>query len=407
MARVKVKFRPSSVEGKKGTVFYQVTHKRELKNVVSDVYLLPREWEAVNRRKRAAVYLDYVPEDLLLNAFVKRINEDLFQLHTIMENLETEESAFTVGDIVNRFRGFSCKSIYILSFFDEQVDLLDKSGKLGLSRNYQCVARIFSMFLDGKDIPIGHINVDFVCRFNSWLEKRGVIRNSISCYMRVIRSIYNKAVKKSGAMSANPFANVYTCVDTTVKRAINEHLLRKLYRLELTHKPNIRFARDLFLFSYFTRGMAFVDIAYLRMDNICGKSLSYTRKKTGQRLNVFIEPCVMAIIKKYHKPESIYVFPFIESTDEAEAFLQYQSALSLYNKRLKSLSAMLGQDVSLSSYTARHTWATSARNSKVPLSVISAGMGHTSEQTTRIYLDSLENSVIDKANRGLIARLRM
>ena len=407
-----MKFRSSIVQGKRGTVYYQVRHRGEVKSIVLDIRILPSQWDNIDCstgvaicRKRAADRFVYVPEDLELDALIKRINNGLQQLNAIIKNLETFDPDFSVYDIINNFQGFMSKGIYILDFFDEQIQLLRSSGKLGLLRNYQCVAHIFSLFLDGNDIPIGYINDNLICSFNKWLEERGVVRNSTSCYMRVLRSVYNKAVKQSGAMPAFPFANVYTGVDKTVKRAINNKLMRKLCRLDFTHSSKLGFARDLFLFSFCTRGMAFVDIAYLRMDNLNGNTLSYTRRKTGQRLNIFIEPFIWKIIKMYHKSDSLYVFPLINSYNYVEAFGQYQSAMSLYNKRLKVISSILGQGISLTSYTARHTWATSARNSNVPISVISAGMGHTSEQTTRIYLDSLENSVIDKANRGIIARL--
>ena len=107
------------------------------------------------------------------------------------------------------------------------------------------------------------------------------------------------------------------------------------------------------------------------------------------------------IIDKYECCSSVYVLPVLRAEDAAEAFAQYQTALNYYNRQLKVLSGLLELDYGLSSYTARHSWATAARNHNIPISVISAGMGHTSERTTQIYLSLLENSVIDTANRQL------
>ena len=132
--------------------------------------------------------------------------------------------------------------------------------------------------------------------------------------------------------------------------------------------------------------------------------IHYVRRKTGQSLFVRIEPCMWEIIRRYEEScrNTPYVFPFVKSQEPFRAFRQYQGALTRYNRSLKQLGEMIGLDRPLSSYCARHTWATAARDHHIPLAVISAGMGHASEKTTRIYLASLENSVIDQANKLLL-----
>ena len=153
--------------------------------------------------------------------------------------------------------------------------------------------------------------------------------------------------------------------------------------------------------------MAFVDIAFLRKQDIAGGTIRYVRRKTGQRLTIRIEPCMSDIIGRYSQVTrtSDYVFPLLNAEDPVRVFSQYQTALGYYNRRLKRLAELLELETPLSSYTSRHTWATTARNHNVPLSIISAGMGHASEKTTQIYLASLESSVIDQANRSIIASL--
>ena len=133
--------------------------------------------------------------------------------------------------------------------------------------------------------------------------------------------------------------------------------------------------------------------------------ICYARRKTGQLLSVRIEPSIQRIIDRYISSNSPYIFPILTSLDAAEAYEQYQVALNTHNRLLGRLSAMLGCGCKLTSYTSRHSWATAARNHNVPISVISQGMGHTSEQTTQIYLTMLENSVIDDANKGIIDSL--
>ena len=227
--------------------------------------------------------------------------------------------------------------------------------------------------------------------------------------MRILRSIYNKASHQHIVEQSFPFQNVYTGIDRTRKRAIDKDTILRLLKQDLSFSPSLSFARDLFIFSYCARGMAFVDIAFLRKQDIHNGTISYTRRKTGQRLIIRLEPCMDNILKRYAgtTKSSWYVFPLLSSENPEIAFKQYQTALGLYNRQLKKISNLMGLDTLLSSYTARHTWATVARNHHVPISVISAGMGHSSEKTTQIYLASLENSIIDNANRDLLAALNI
>ena len=201
------------------------------------------------------------------------------------------------------------------------------------------------------------------------------------------------------------FTEVYTGIDRTRKRAVSESIIAQLHRLELEAGTPLALCRDMFIFSYCTRGMAFVDIAYLKRANLQNGMICYARRKTGQLLSVRIEPSIQRIIDRYADTESPYVFPILSSLDANEAYEQYQVALNTHNRLLGRLSDMLECGCKLTSYTSRHSWATAARNHNVPISVISQGMGHTSEQTTQIYLTLLENSVIDEANKGIIGDL--
>ena len=251
-------------------------------------------------------------------------------------------------------------------------------------------------------LPLSALTEEVIANYNAFLIRRGLVRNSVSFYMRVLRAIYNKAARQKLIEQQHPFTEVYTGIDQTRKRAVNESIISQLYRLKLNPNTHIALSRDLFIFSYCTRGMAFVDIAYLKRSNIQNGVLTYTRRKTGQLLSIRVEPCIQRIIDRYACIDSPYLFPIITSTDATEAYEQYQAALNRHNRLLGRLSEMLGCGCKLTSYTSRHSWATAARNHNVPISVISQGMGHTSEHTTRIYLTMLENSVIDDANKGII-----
>lgn len=149
--------------------------------------------------------------------------------------------------------------------------------------------------------------------------------------------------------------------------------------------------------------MSFVDMAYLRRNDLKGGFLTYRRRKTGQRLCIRWEGCMQALLDKYPVNESPYLLPIIRRSDDERR--QYLNAIHLVNRQLKTLSRKLGLSSPLTMYVARHSWASIARSKHIPLSVISEGMGHHSERTTQIYLASLGNVVIDRANSRILKEL--
>ncbi len=297
------------------------------------------------------------------------------------------------------------KRTKVSAFGAEVIEACRLAGRLGTARNYERTLSSFGAFIREKgwgDLPFGKVTPSLIAEYERWLIGRGLMRNSSSFYMRNLRSIFNRAAEAGAACPQHLFKDVYTGIDRTRKRAVDEEFVVRLQKMDLRWSGALAMARDLFLFSYCTRGMAFVDLAFLRKEDIGGGAIRYVRRKTGQLLTVALEPCMGLIINRYWTDSGPYVFPIITSLDPTAAYEQYRIALNYHNRKLKRLAALLGEPLSLSSYTARHTWATTARNRHIPISVISAGMGHTSEKTTQIYLAALDNSVIDSANRGIV-----
>lgn len=295
-----------------------------------------------------------------------------------------------------------------LSFFiyiKKQIDELRKLGKNGTALNYERALNSFSSFMNGYDISIPCVSKQLIWQYNIYLSERGLKRNSVSFYMRILRAIYNKAAKQKLTDQNFPFADVYTGIDKTKKRAVDESAIKCLYKLNL-QDARLSFARDLFIFSYCAMGMAFVDMAFLKKEQIHDDYIDYTRQKTGQRIRVKLQHQTKALIDKYKETGSPYVFPIIKSSFRQKAYNEYVKGINEYNKYLKKLEAYLPCNTHLSSYTARHSWATIAHNThNLPVAVISAGLGHTSEKTTQIYLAEFDNSVIDNANKKITAAL--
>ena len=396
MATIKVKLRPSSVVERAGTIYYQVTHRRATQQITTNIRLQPDEWDTIGEQ----VVVSVADKSIIQN----RIDSDIALLKRIVKDLNNSGVTYSVGDIVKRFKSPECH-VLVLDFMQNQIRLMRNANRLGTALNYEKTMKNFVKFLGGVNLPFSAMTEQVIADYNAFLVQRGMVRNSISFYMRIMRAVYNKAVRQKLVEQSHPFTEVYTGIDRTRKRAVSESVISQLYKLNLAEGTPLALARDIFIFSYCTRGMAFVDIAYLKRENIQNGVICYARRKTGQLLSVRIEPSIQRIIDRYSSALSPYVFQILTSTETKPAYEEYQVAINNHNRQLRRLSKMLPAGCKLTSYTSRHSWATAARNHNVPISVISAGMGHTSEQTTQIYLTMLENSVIDDANQGLIRSL--
>ena len=287
----------------------------------------------------------------------------------------------------------------VLDALFNRVDYFTRNGHLATAQNYRSTAHSFEKFLTLKNLANTFFSTLTVKDYTQHLTmERMVKRNSLSFYLRILRATY---VNMGG--SSELFADAFTSVEPTRKRALSGKVLKTLGDMSLS--GSMAMWRDMFLVSFAARGMAFVDMATLKKIDICNRYILYRRHKTGTPLSVMIEPCMEEIMNRWSEPDSTFVFPIIKTPgDQIKRFREYQSGLNAYNKALRTLAAQVGLP-GLSSYSARHTWATSAYNAGIPVSVISEGMGHSTEKVTRIYLNQMDNTIIDQANRTLLRSL--
>lgn len=201
-----------------------------------------------------------------------------------------------------------------------------------------------------------------------------------------------------------PFRRVYTGVDKTVKRALPIRAIKKIKTLDLTMIPRLDYARDMFLLSFYLRGMSFVDMAYLRKNDLRNGYVTYRKRKTGQQLVIKWTKEMQLILDKYPRNGSGYLLPIIKNGTTNER-CSYRNASYNINNSLKKIAEMAGVEIPLTLYVARHSWASAAKAKGIPVGVISEGMGHDSEATTRIYLASLDTSVVDRANALILSSL--
>lgn len=226
--------------------------------------------------------------------------------------------------------------------------------------------------------------------------------------MRNLHAIYNRAVEDGYAPDdVNPFRHVYTGVDKTEKRAVSLQLIKSIADADLSLRPALSFARDMFVFSFCTQGMSFVDMAYLKDDNIKDGILTYRRKKTGQTIHVKYVDEIKGIVEKYNAKRTCnYLLPLLSKTEKKEAHEEYKRVSQRINRNVKKLGKLLGIPIKLTMYVARHSWATIAQSQHIPIATISRCLGHDNEQTTAIYLAGIETSETFKANDAVLQALK-
>lgn len=401
MASIKIRFRESIVEGKMGSCFIQIIHQRKIGILSTGIKLYAWEWDKVNNDVLWSE--DNPKRQLIVQAARARLWQVVNELREIVDSMEINNIDYTARMVIEEYKRRLAKNT-LFSFMGECIKELKDAGRERTSGTYHSTLKSFKEFRRGRDVCLNEINASLIKQFENYLKSKGVCLNTISFYMRILRAVYNKAIGDGIIREDHsPFRKVFTGVERTVKRAISKETVSRLLELDLKRKPNLDFARDLFLFSVFTRGMAFVDVAHLLKTDLLGDEIAYKRRKTGQRIRVKLLPYVLLIIDKHKiKDEKIpFLFPLCYCPWTKKE-LSYASALRKYNKTLEELSKMLKLEKPLSSYVARHTWATQAKKKGVSLAVISEAMGHTSENTTRIYLASFNEDVVDKANESVV-----
>ena len=320
-----------------------------------------------------------------------------------MTNIKSKRLKYTALSLISPFHQ-APQEQSLFPFMTGIITHLRQMGKQRTAETYHATLRSFMHFRRNKDVPLTDIDSDLMLTYEAWLHNRGVSKNSSSFYLRILRAVYNRAVEKEQITNRHPFKHVYTGVDKTVKRAVPFRIIKQIKQLDLSQNPVCDFARDIFLFSFYTRGMSFIDMAHLRKTDLRYGILTYRRRKTGQQLLIKWEKCMQEIVDKHPgTPDSPYLLPILSLPHDNPN--QYKNILSRTNRHLKEIAGLINLPVPLTLYVARHSWASIARSKHIPLSVISEGMGHDSERTTRIYLASLDTAVVDRANSMILKGL--
>ena len=402
MASFKLKFRPSTLPEQEGTLYFQVIHRRTVRMIHTGFHIRQDEWNDTTSSIRIAG----TPErQNFLRLTASKIKWYTNQLTAIITEMETKRVEYGTEDIVSAYKQLpTCPTWF--GFILDMADRKAKVGRPGTAKTYRDALSSFARFRQGTDIALDELNAEMMTLYEAWMKSRGLKRNSSSCYLRTLRTLYRKAVEMGLTADKGIFRHVFTGFAKTSKRAIPLESIRAIRLLRLPEGSPLTFARDMFILSIYLQGISFVDLAYLRKSDIRNGILQYDRKKTRQSLNIGWEPSMQAIVETYAHltTESPYLLPIITHADGTER-RQYEKAEHNINRNLKKIGRMAGLRIPLTTYVARHTWATTMRDMGYDLSIVSTGLGHDSLKTTQIYLSSIDTTTVMKANKKMIDKI--
>ena len=329
------------------------------------------------------------------------------ELQQRMLELNSEQKEYTTTTLLNNGNTkFELKTVSM--FYKELIEQYTRGDKCGNRLIYKGSFNSLKVFTNGKlDIPFNEIDIAWLNKYEKWLRSKGNRETTISLLFRTLRSAYNKAIKaKCARKSDYPFDDykINKFDTTTQKRAIAKtDVLKFTTEVQPIGKQQyMELSKDIFVFSYLCGGINFTDIANLNIQN--GR-LHYIRQKTKKLIKIGIPQEAMQIIEKYSKESKGYLFPILDSKIHKTA-LQKQNRihkiLGKVNKNLKLLAAQLGVEANLTTYVARHSFASVLKKSGVNIALISEALGHSDLATTQIYLDSFDNEQVDEAMKNLL-----
>ena len=402
MASIKLKFRPSTVPDKEGTLYFQVLHRRSVRLAYTDYHIKPDEWD----EKASFIRITGTPErQAELRLAISQILWDSKQLTTLITEKEQALAEYTADDIVSAFKLLPpCRTWF--DFIHSMIAQKMRIGRNGTAKTYRDALASFSLFRDGEDITIDALDTETMNLYEAWLKGRGVKRNSSSCYLRTLRTLYRKAVEAGLTTDKNIFRHVFTGFAKTTKRAIPLDYIRTIKQLQLPEGSPQSFARDMFILCIYLQGISFVDMAYLKKNDIKKRQTAIQPKKNRTGSEHQLGTCHARHCGHIRTPDhrkSIPVAYHYRSRRNRTYPIRTdgtQSELSL-----KKIGTMAGLQMPLTTYTGRHSWASTMRDMGVSLSVISKGLGHESLKTTQIYLSSIDTEGVAKANRKMIGKI--
>lgn len=385
-------------------VLIRIIKDRKIKYISLGFSTVPTLWDD-SQKSLLKGYNNFKKTNLI-------IHKKKLEIDGIILDFENENKNYTVDDVERKFLS-SIQKITVFQYCQEIIDRLIKTNRIGGATVKKDLLRTLKKFRKEKDLSFSEITYSFLVQYEEDFLQRGVSENSISVYMRELRSLMNMAIKEGFCKESDYPFKIYKISklnNETQKRAISKEEMIKIINYEVESNSSLYHSKNYFLFSFYNVGMNFRDLAQLKWSNVLNNRIMYKRAKTGKQFDVKIQPRTQTILNFYsndNENTNDYIFPILN----AEIHKNTQSIIDRIkkinkrvNKDLKKIAVDVGIKAthSITHYVARHSWASIQKQNGIGTSVISESMGHDSEKTTIIYLQSFENEVLDDANENLI-----
>lgn len=376
----------------------RVTKDRKRKYVSLGISVNPEHWDfSKNQPKSDCPNREFI--ELMIAEKLKAYNSTIIELKATNQD-------FTSTSLVDKVDGGnSLVRKTVNDLFEEHLQRLENEKRRGYMLSVRYVYNSLINFNKHLNIPFAEIDVAWLKRYESWLRSRGVSQNTIGIHFRTLRVLYNLAIEEKAVKEElYPFKSfkVSKLHEETAKRALSKENVERIISFPPTD-DYMRFAIDLFAFTYYSGGINFTDIANLTESNIIADKLIYKRQKTGKLIKIPLQDKAKLLIEKYRTPDNPYLFPIFSTLHKTEAQKKFRihKVMAKVNKRLKIIGKELGIPIKLTTYVARHSQATVMKRAGVSTAVIREIMGHSSERVTQIYLDSFDNEQVDNALKSL------
>lgn len=378
----------------------RIVHSGQTYHISLGHSLLPQHWDEKNQRVKKSCRA--ISNLTRFNAILNSHKQEALDLLVKLQDEGTlNELPFSK---IKFYLAKNTTETFVLEFCEEIIKELVQAKKIGNARVYRTMTSSLYTFLGGKDIPLKQINFSFLKKYEAWYLGKGNEVNGLSVHLRTLRAVINRAIKEKRLLQENnPFAEYRIKHEKTRKRAIKGEALQKIRHFQPTTKRQKR-AQTYFMFSFLTIGASFIDIAFMKLSDIVDDRITYKRQKTGHLHSIPLSPELKVIINEVagHKSGNAYIFDVISSDNPLIQSRQIRDELRRYNKTLKEIGQLCGVVTPLTSYVARHTYATLAKHKGVPTAIISEALGHSSEEITQVYLDSFDQSTIDEFHKLII-----
>ena len=397
-------YRQEKIKNDEHPIMIRVAKGGKTKYKSLGISVHPDNWDFQTNRPK----LKCPNRELILKTILEKEVE--YQKEIIeLTSMQKEYTASTL--ITSKTNQINAKTVG--KFLEEYVKQLEKDNRINYAISFKHTWHSLKKFCGNNlDFVFSDIDANFLKKYEQWLKDNKCSEVTIAHVFRNIRSIFNKAIKEKCAIkSTYPFDEfkVSKFDVSTQKRAISKDDIKKIMAIDLSKELfYTQFSRDIFIFSYLCGGINFIDIANLKVENIVDNILMYTRKKTYKKIKTPLSTEALKIIQKYssEKPNSNdYLFPVLNDDihkTKMQKFHRCQKVLRRINLALKTVAELTNINTNLTTYVARHSFATILKKSGVNISIISESLGHSDEATTQIYLDSFDDDQLQEAFKNLL-----